>query len=64
MLESWRPEDIKRCSKSELNVLCDELRNIIDQICQTHHKFYWLMKKVRMFLVGNQYGHGKKRVWI
>ena len=29
MLESWRPEDIKRCSKSELNVLCDELRNII-----------------------------------
>ena len=29
MLESWRPEDIKCCSQSELNVLCDELRNII-----------------------------------
>lgn len=29
MLEKWRPEDIKRCSKSELNVLCDELRNVI-----------------------------------
>mgnify|MGYP000488399788 CR=1 FL=1 len=28
----------------------EELRNIIDQICQTHHKFYWLMKKSKNVL--------------
>ena len=29
MLESWRPERIKNCTRSELNVLCDELRSVI-----------------------------------
>ena len=29
MLESWRPEQIKNCTRSELNVLCDELRSVI-----------------------------------
>lgn len=29
MLEKWKPQDIKQCSRSELNVLCDEVRNVI-----------------------------------
>ncbi len=29
MLETWLPEQIKRCTKSELNVLCDEIRSTI-----------------------------------
>ncbi len=29
MLEKIRPEQIKKCTKNELNVLCDEIRNII-----------------------------------
>lgn len=29
MLEKWKPEKIKRCSRSDLNVLCDELRSVI-----------------------------------
>ena len=29
MLEKMTPEQIKKCSKSELNVLCDEIRTII-----------------------------------
>ena len=29
MLEKWNPGDIKKCSRSELNVLCDELRSVI-----------------------------------
>ena len=29
MLEKMTPEEIKKCSKSELNVLCDELRSTI-----------------------------------
>lgn len=29
MLEGLRPNDIKKCTRSELNVLCDELRNVI-----------------------------------
>ena len=29
MLEKWQPEQIKNCSKNELNVLCDEIRSVI-----------------------------------
>jgi len=29
MLEKWQPEQIKNCTKNQLNVLCDELRSII-----------------------------------
>ena len=29
MLENWQPEQIKNCTKNQLNVLCDELRNVI-----------------------------------
>ncbi len=29
MLKNWRPEQIKNCTKNQLNVLCDELRNVI-----------------------------------
>lgn len=29
MLENWKPEQIKTLSKAQLNVLCDELRNVI-----------------------------------
>lgn len=29
MLENWQPEKIKSCSRNQLNVLCDEIRNVI-----------------------------------
>ncbi len=29
MLEKWQPEQIKNCTKNQLNVLCDELRSVI-----------------------------------
>ena len=29
MLEKMTPEQIKKCSQSELNVLCDEIRTVI-----------------------------------
>ena len=29
MLKTWKPEQIKQCTKNQLNVLCDELRNTI-----------------------------------
>ena len=29
MLKNLQPEKVKKCSRSELNVLCDELRRVI-----------------------------------
>ena len=29
MLKNWQPEQIKNCTKNQLNVLCDELRDVI-----------------------------------